>query len=101
MTPEQAKDILAVFRPGIDDKDDPLFAEALAVADTNPELNAWFTESLAFDRAMKAELGKVVAPASVRGAILAEQKIFRPPWWEHKLTGRQWAAAAAVALLAG
>jgi hypothetical protein len=97
MTTEQAKEILAAFRPGMDDEQDPIFAEAVQMTRTDAELREWWNESLAFDRRMKTELARVLAPAQVREAILSEHKIIRPaPWWHRRLTGRQWAAAAAV-----
>ena len=97
MTKEQAKEILAVYRPGTDDERDPMFAEALELARSDRELKAWFDESTAFDRTMRTVFGQVTAPADVREAILAEHKIIRPsPWWQHKLTVREMAAAAVV-----
>src|SRR5512132_2690625 len=100
MNTQEAKEILAVFRPGMDDERDPLFAEALALVRGDTELNAWFAASLAFDKAMNAELANVVAPSKVREAILAERKIIRPvPWWERRLTRHQWSAAAAIVLV--
>ena len=101
MTTEQAKEILAAFRPGTDDEQDPVFAEALQMTRTNAELKEWWNDSLTFDRKMRADLARVIAPARVREAILSQHKIIRPvPWWHHRLTARQWAAAAVVALVA-
>jgi hypothetical protein len=101
MTNEEAKRILAIYRPGTDDERDPMFAEALELARSDRELKAWFDESLAFDQSMRAVFGRVTAPAGVREAILAEQKIIRPsPWWERRLSGREMAAAAVVFLAA-
>ena len=101
MTREEAKEILSVFRPGTDDERDPVFAEALALAQNDAKLKAWFDESKNFDKLMKAELARITAPAEVRDAILAEHKIIRPaPWWHRRMSSRQFAAAAAV-LIAG
>ena len=100
MTTEQAKGILAAYRPGADDEDDPIFAEALRMTQTDPELKAWWNDALAFDRRMRADLARVIAPAHVRDAILARSRIIQPaPWWHHHLTARQWAAAAAIVML--
>ena len=97
MTKEQAKELLAIYRPGADDERDPMFAEALELARSDRELNLWFEESMAFDRSIRAAFGQVTAPADVRDAILAEHKIIRPsPWWHRKLTGPEMAAAAVV-----
>lgn len=75
-----------------------MFAEALTLAQSDRELRDWFEESVAFDQSMRAEFGRVTAPADVRDTILAEHQIIRlpSPWWQHKLTGREMAAAAAV-----
>jgi hypothetical protein len=101
MTKEQAKEVLAVYRPGMDDERDPTFAEALQLARSDRELQLWFEESMAFDRNIRVALGQVTAPGDVREAILAERKIIRPAhWWHHKLTGREMAAAAVVLLAA-
>jgi hypothetical protein len=101
MTREEAKEILSVFRPGTDDEHDPVFAEALALARNDAELGTWFDGSKNFDKLMKAELARIKPPVDVRDAILAEHKIIRPePWWQRRMSSRQFAAAAAV-LMAG
>lgn len=100
MTPQEAQEILSAFRPGTDDERDPIFAEALELTRTDPELKAWFDEACAFDKSMKADLARVLAPRDLRESILAGNKIIRPvPWWNRRLSHRQWAAAAAIALL--
>jgi hypothetical protein len=99
MTREEAKEILAVYRPGTDDQHDPIFAEALALAHSDPVLTAWLEESTTFDRQLRSALGHVTAPPNLRDAILAERKIIRPhPWWHRKLSAREMAAAAAIVL---
>ena len=40
MDRQQAKQILELYRPGVDDAD-PQFAEALALSRTDPELRRW------------------------------------------------------------
>jgi hypothetical protein len=100
MTRQEAQNILSAFRPGTDDECDPIFAEALELARTDAELKAWFDDNRALDQIMRADLARVIAPSRVREAILAENKIIRPvPWWNHRLSRRQWAAAAAVAFV--
>ena len=102
MTKEQAKEILAAYRPGTGDEQDPHFSEALALARTDAELTGWLAQSLAFDASMRGELARVLAPAGLRQSILAEHKIIRPvAWWNPHLTGPQMAAAAAVILAGG
>ena len=97
MSTEEAKEILAAFRPGTEDERDPIFADALKLMGTNAELKAWFEDTRAFDQLMKVELARVPAPADLRDIILASPKIIRPvPWWNSRLKGWHWAAAAAV-----
>ena len=97
MTADEAMKILAVYRPGTDDEQDPIFAEALSLASTDPDLKSWFEESMALDRALRAAVGKVSAPHGLREAILAEPKIIRPAlWYQRKLSGRELAAAAVL-----
>jgi hypothetical protein len=97
MTREEAKEILAVFRPGTDDESDPVFAGALELMRTDAALKAWFDESVAFDKMMKAELARIIAPPGVRETILAENKIIQPvPWWHRRIGRPQLAAAAAI-----
>jgi hypothetical protein len=99
MTKEQAKELLAVYRPGTDDERDPMFAEALQLARSDRELKSWFDQSMTFDRNFRGALGQVTVPEDVREAILTEHKIIRPAhWWNHKLTGREMAVAAVVLL---
>jgi hypothetical protein len=101
MTCARAKEILAVYRPGTSDESDPIFAEALALAKTDPELKRWFESSLAFDRGLRTELGQVPTPANLRDQILAHRKIVRPSpahWYQRKLNGRELATAAVLLL---
>lgn len=100
MTPAQAQEILAAYRPGTADEHDPMFAEALAMTHTDAELRRWFQESLRFDQAVRVQVARVAAPSSVRAAILAERKIIRPvPWWQRRLNTRELAAAAVILVL--
>lgn len=102
MTPEEAKQILSAYRHGTDDEQDPLFAEALALARRDASLSAWLTASLAFDQSVRAELARVPAPVDLRDTILARRKIIQPaPWWNPQLSARQMAAAAAVLIALG
>lgn len=99
MTAEQAKEILAVYRPGTEDERDPVFAEALALARSDASLKKWLDESMAFDRELRTALGQAAAPPDLRDTILAERKIIRPGhWWQRKLTGREMSAAAVIIL---
>ena len=100
MNSEQAREILAAYRPGTDDVRDPFFAEALELMHHDAELKAWFEETMAFDQLMRGYLAQVTSPAGLRDAILTERKIIRPTqWWQHRLSGRQLATAAAVLVI--
>ena len=100
MTTAQAKEVLAAYRPGTEDEHDPMFAEALELTHTDASLRRWFQESLRFDQAVRIQVARVAAPASVREAILTGAKIIRPtPWWRHRLAPRELAAAAALLII--
>jgi hypothetical protein len=56
MSRDEAKEILSAFRPGTEDESDPVFVEALQLAEHDRELAAWLTERQAFDSAVKRRL---------------------------------------------
>jgi hypothetical protein len=98
MKNEEARFILQAFRPGGADRSDPFFAEALAQADRDPQLGAWFAREQAFDAAIAANLRDISPPAELRDNIMAGG---RAGMW-HRSTWRLpvWlGAAAAVAAL--
>ena len=98
MDNQQAKEILSLYRAGLDEATDPFFAEALAQAQRDPELGRWFEKQSAIDAAMREKFQQIAAPASLPQQILAERKIVRPAiWWAHPAL---WAAAAAAIVLA-
>ena len=47
MNEEKAKFILSAYRPGHEDRDDPEFAAALALVQSEPELQAWLDDQIA------------------------------------------------------
>ena len=72
MTPEEAKNILSLCRPGNDDdRNDPLIAEALDLMETDLELSAWFEAEQAADAAICAEFEKIEVPGDLKASILA------------------------------
>jgi len=99
MSNDEAKFILAAYRPDGRDASDARFAEAVAQAERDPELRVWWERQRAFDTQVAAKLAEVLPPPDLREAILAGGRVSRP----HR---RAWnrpvwlAAAAAVALLA-
>jgi len=94
----EAKMVLQALRPGDLETAQPAFAEALALAERDPELKAWWEAQQAFDRAVAAKLKEIPMPEDLRANILAGRKIeqFRP---QHTLFSFWLAAAAAVAIL--
>ena len=104
MNRQEAKEILLLFRPGTADAQDPEMAQALTLAQQDPELGQWFQEHQAFQTAMQTRFRQIEVPATGKLALLSalqteshqERKIVRPPFW--RLPVWQWAAAAVVML---
>ena len=71
MTREEAKKILAVYRPGDEDRLDAHFAEALRDMERDEELARWFAEEREFDRAVTDHLKSVPVPFGLKTRILA------------------------------
>jgi hypothetical protein len=115
MNRDEAKLILQSYRPGGQDAADPHFAEALALAKTDPELAAWFAAEQKFDACVSGGLQQVRVPAELKKEILARQKKSQPPkepatsespvsvWWRN-LFSRQspvaWAFATVILIIA-
>ena len=97
MTKEEAKKILAVYRPGGEDRLEPDFAEALQETQRNAELARWFAGERDFDHAVAAHLKSVPAPFGLKTRILANIASRRgtKPHWVLAVA----AAAAALFLL--
>jgi hypothetical protein len=95
----EAKLLLQACRPDGQDDDLPVFAEALALVERDPELKAWWEARRKFDRAVFAQVRQVKPPADLRATILAGRKIeqmtprYHLPYWL--------AAAAIIAICAG
>ncbi|MEI9999645.1 MAG: hypothetical protein WDO13_10980 [Verrucomicrobiota bacterium] len=97
MDKKDAKLLLQALRPNGADAARPEFAEALALAASDPELKMWWEARQTFDRKIAAKLGAVPVPKDLRATILTSRKvepirprIYYPAWL---------AAAALVALL--
>jgi len=94
---EQARLLLSAYRHSGGDANDPAFAEALALAQRDPQLRAWLEESQHFDRAISERLRSLDVPPDLRETILAGARLSRAPrWWQSR---RLWLIAAAVAIL--
>jgi hypothetical protein len=102
MNREAAKSILAAYRPGGEDADDPIFAEALRELERDPELRAWFADKEEFDSLIMAKLADSVrAPMDLKDEILA-----RAGRGENRTSFRRWlkpalaiAAATVIAIV--
>lgn len=97
MSNDEAKFILAAYRPDGRDASDARFAEAIAQAERDPELRVWWERQRAFDTKIAAKLTEVTPPPGLRETILAggrvsqaRRRVWNLPVW----------LAAAVALLA-
>ena len=71
MTKEEAKRILAAYRPDRQDELESDFAEALQETQRDVELAQWFSEEQEFDRAVAAHLSSVPVPFALKTRILA------------------------------
>ena len=71
MTKDEAKRILAAFRPGAQDQLDSYFAEALREAESDADLARWFAEEREFDRAVAGHFGSLPVPFALKTRILA------------------------------
>jgi hypothetical protein len=101
MDNQEAKFILKAYRPGGADASDPMFAEALAQAERDPQLRAWMEREQQLDRVVAEKLRGVPVPAGLRETILTGARVSRAPartWWQQPWPA---AAAAAVAIAAG
>ena len=98
MTREEVRTILAVLRSGEHDAADPLFAEALQHAASDPELARWFAEEQEFDQAFAAKLQETPIPPDLRARVLAAATRRSENQWVW--IGRAILAAAAIVLLA-
>jgi hypothetical protein len=99
LTNQEAKKILALFRPGSADEKDPSFDEARQLAKTDPELASWFATHCESYLILRPKFQSIPVPPGLKEQILSERKIYRPPfqkYWRPLL-----AMAAAVAVLAG
>ena len=72
MDREEAQNILQLCRPdNIEDRNDPLIAEALELLSQDAELRTWFDEQQALDAKISAEFNKIEPPADLKASIQA------------------------------
>ena len=94
MTRQEARLVLAGYRPNGADASDPRLAEALALARHDPELAAWFLRQQEFDSAVADRLGAVTPPPLLRDEIFVSAR-FHP----RRIDPRLRLAAVALVLL--
>lgn len=96
MNQAQAKQVLLLYRPGIDSAAEPDVAQALALARQDPELASWLEQHQAFQAAMRSRLRQIEVPPHLPEVILAAHKVVRPVFfWQRPV----WIAAAAIFLI--
>ncbi|MEI6083069.1 MAG: hypothetical protein WCS70_02080 [Verrucomicrobiota bacterium] len=87
MDNEKLRDLLAVYRPGIDDQDDQ-FAEFITVLRNDPALQLQLNDRVARDHAIAAKLRSVQPPGDLKARLLSDRStidmpanFWRPPQW--------------------
>lgn len=104
MDKQEAKLILQSYRSNGRDANDPAFAEALVMAQNDPELREWFAQEQARDGAICNRLKDSPIPTDLKNAILSglrtEANIVRPEstWWRSPALA--WAAVIAIIFVA-
>src|SRR5947207_357824 len=98
MNRETAKHILQSRRPSGQDDQDPQIAEALALAESDPELKQWFEDQHAFDAALAQHMQSTPLPADLKQKVLATRPVTRV--WPVGATRRVLAMAACLTLFA-
>jgi hypothetical protein len=93
----QAKDILILYREGIDRPDDPEFSEALALADRDPEVAKWLEQERAVHAALRASFKSIAVPEGLKEQIVSERRARTTLGVKQKMALA--AAAAAVLVL--
>lgn len=77
MDEEQARFLLAAYRPDGADAADPDFAEALALATRDRELGEWLAAERAHDAEFSAAISSTIVPPDLREEILAGAAVVR------------------------
>jgi hypothetical protein len=70
MNNAEARELLRLHRPGMKDEVDARMAEALRLAQQDPELARWFDVHCRFYLAMQAKLKELPVPADLKSKIL-------------------------------
>jgi hypothetical protein len=72
VNPEEAKEILLSYRHELDDANDPLTAEALALAKSNAELGRWLEEHFAKQAVLRGKFRRIAVPEGLKEQITSE-----------------------------
>jgi hypothetical protein len=70
---DEAKNILLLYRPGTADADDPQIAEALALAERDPELKDWLAIECARQSVLREKFRQIAPPDGFKEQIISEQ----------------------------
>jgi hypothetical protein len=73
MTSHEARHILALFRPGTADEQDPFFHEARELVKNDPESNRWFAAHCESYLALRGKFQAVPVPPELKQRILSKQ----------------------------
>lgn len=105
MNADEAKFLLSALREGecTAAESTPLpndIAAACELLQHDPELNNWFEENCAFDKAVAEKCAQQATPADLEASILAGVRVSAAvPWWRRRAI-LSYAAAAAIAVFA-
>ncbi len=97
MNKDEAKYLLQSYRPSGKDANDPHFEEALALAQSDPEMQGWFARQQGITQAISDKLHEIEVPKDLKARILSgkiEQD--NPRQWTF---GHTLAAAAIILIL--
>jgi hypothetical protein len=96
---DEAKMLLLCYRPGTTDAEDPQVAEALALAERDPELKEWLAVHCTRESVVREKFRQIAAPAGLKEQIISEQAAHdRMNRWRKKFAPM--ALAALVLLMA-
>ena len=98
MNTEEAKRILLINRTSTADNDEPEIAEALLLAEGNPELEHWLETQNALQRALRAKFAGIKPPAALKEQIVSEHTAAKRMKPSPRIA---WYTLAAVLLLMG
>jgi len=73
----EAKSLLLLYRPGMAVTDDPQMSEALALAQTSPELGQWLAAHLAAQEALRTKFRQIAPPPGLKEQIISEHSASR------------------------